>query len=76
MDARLLHQVWDVIETTQTDFLTQMDDPQLIQFLVAHLQDRNFLKPEDKANAKAYIYSRLLLIRELAQARQELCCPL
>ncbi len=76
MNSNLLHQVWEVIETTQTDMLTQLNDNQLVQVLVTSLKDRNQLPKNEEANAKAYIHSRLLLIRELAQSRRDLCCPL
>lgn len=76
MNSNLLRQVWDVIETTQTDILTQLNDKQLVQALVTNLKDRNLLPTDEEANARAYIHSRLLLIRELAQSREELCCPL
>ncbi|WP_299403303.1 hypothetical protein [Acaryochloris sp. IP29b_bin.148] len=76
MNSNLLRHVWDVIETTQTDLLTQLNDKQLVQVLVTNLRDRNVLPVNEEANATAYIRSRLLLIRELAQSREELCCPL
>lgn len=76
MNSNLLRQVWEVIEATQTDMLTQLNDSQLVQVLVANLKNRNQLPQDEEANAKAYIRSRLLLIRELAQSRRDLCCPL
>lgn len=76
MNANLLRQVWGVIETTQTDLLTQLNDKQLVQTLVANLKDRNLLPANEEANTKAYIQARLLLIRELAESRKALCCPL
>lgn len=76
MNANRLRQVWEVIETTQTDVLTRLNDQQLVQMLLASLKERNWLPTDEEANAKAYIQSRLLLIRELAQSRKELCCPL
>lgn len=76
MNANLLRQVWNVIETTQTDVLTQLDDHPLTQVLVATLKERDVLSMDEETNAKAYIQSRMLLIRESAHSRQELCCPL
>lgn len=76
MNANLLRQVWGVIETTQTDLLTQLNDKQLVQTLVANLKDRNLLPANEEANTKAYIQARLLLIRELAESRKGLYCPL
>ena len=76
MNANLLRQVWNVVETTQTDVLTQLDDPQLTQVLVTSLKERDLLSLDEETKTKAYIQSRMLLIRESAQSRQELCCPL
>lgn len=76
MNSSLLRHVWQVIETTQTDILTQLNDTQLVQTIVANLKDRNLLPTNEEARAKAYIQARVLLIRELAQSREELCCPL
>lgn len=76
MNSSLLRQVWEVVEATQTDILTQLNDMQLIHVLVANLKERNLIEEEEEANAKAYIRSRLLLIRELAESRKDLCCPL
>ncbi len=76
MNSSLLRQVWEVVEATQTDILTQLNDMQLVQVLVADLKDRNLLEKDEEANAQAYIRSRLILIRELAESRKDLCCPL
>ncbi|WP_299485513.1 hypothetical protein [Acaryochloris sp. IP29b_bin.137] len=76
MNSNRLRQVWEVIETTQTDVLTQLNDKQLVQVLLTNLKERNLLPTSEEANTKAYLQSRLLLIRELAQSRKELCCPL
>ena len=76
MNSSLLRQVWEVVEATQTDILTQLNDMQLTHVLVANLKEHSLLEKEEEANAKAYIHSRLLLIRELAESRKDLCCPL
>ncbi|NJK40907.1 MAG: hypothetical protein HC934_05270 [Acaryochloridaceae cyanobacterium SU_2_1] len=76
MNSNLLRQLWDLIETTQTETLTQLDDRQLIQVLMSDLKAQSFLQEEEEVKVMAYIRSRLLLIRELAQARQDLYCPI
>lgn len=76
MNSSLLRHVWQVIEMTQTDILTQLNDAQLVQTLVAKLKDRNLLPLNEEVHARSYIQDRLLLIRELAQSRKELCCPI
>lgn len=75
MNSNLLRKLWDLIESTQAETLTQLDDRQLVHILVADLQAQNSLKDEELISAIAYIRSRLLLIRESAQARQDLYCP-
>lgn len=66
MNSNLLHQLWMLIEATQPTFLLKLDDHSLIQWLVQQLRERQNLSGEEEKAARAYIRSRLLLIRDVA----------
>jgi hypothetical protein len=66
MTTRLIRQLWKLIDATQTAFLLKLDDPTLVQWLVQQLREQQCLSQEEEVAAKAYIQSRLLLIREIA----------
>jgi hypothetical protein len=63
MTPNLLHQLWKLIENSQAGFLL-LDDQSLVQGLTQKLREHQALSREEEAEAKAYIQSRLLLIRE------------
>ncbi len=64
MTSNLLHQLWKLVENSSVVFL-QLDDQSLVQRLTQQLRERQALSYEEEAEAKAYIQSRLLLIREV-----------
>lgn len=65
MNSSLLHQLWMLIEATQSNFLLKLDDQSLIQWLVQQLREKQSLSHEEENAARMYIRSRLLLIREV-----------
>jgi len=65
MNSNLLHQLWMLIEATQSNFLLKLDDQSLIQWLVQQLREKQSLSHEEENAARLYIRSRLLLIREV-----------
>ncbi|MFM7423621.1 MAG: hypothetical protein ACKO7W_01240 [Elainella sp.] len=64
MTSNLLHQLWRLVENSPAAFLL-LDDQSLIQRLTQQLRERQDLSCEEEAEARAYIQSRLLLIREV-----------
>lgn len=65
MNSNLLHQLWMLIEATQSNFLLKLDDQSLVQWLIQQLRERQNLSHEEEKAASAYIRSRLLLIRDV-----------
>jgi hypothetical protein len=58
-----------VIEETHASLLLKLSDADLLQQLLIQLADRKQLNVEEVCGVRAYIYSRIPLIRDDAQAR-------
>lgn len=65
MTTNLLHQLWKLVENSHS-FILGLDDSSLIEWLTQQLSQRQALTYEVESEAKAYIQSKLLLIRDLA----------
>ena len=64
-----LRQIWSVIEETHASLLLKLSDAELLQQLLMQLADKKQLNIEEVCDIRAYIYSRIPLIRDGAQAR-------
>ena len=64
-----LRQVWSVIEETHASLLLKLSDTELLQQLLIQLVDKKQLNVEEVCDVRAYIYSRIPLIRDDAQER-------
>ena len=64
-----LRQIWSVIEETHASLVLKLSDAELLQQLLIQLVDKNQLNVEEVCEVRAYIYSRIPLIRDDAQAR-------
>lgn len=64
-----LRQIWSVIEENHASLLLKLSDAELLQQLLIQLADKKQLDVEEVCNVRAYIYSRIPLIRDDAQAR-------
>lgn len=69
MTPSILRYVWSVIEETHTSFLLKLSDVELLEHLLVQLADSKQLNVQELCNVRVYIYSRIPLIREDAQAR-------
>ena len=65
----ILRYVWSVIEETQANILLKLSDVELLEHLLVQLADGKQLNVEELCTVRVYIYSRIPLIREDAQAR-------
>ena len=64
-----LRQLWSVIEQTHASLLLKLSDAELLQQLLIQISDKTQLNVAEICGIKAYIYSRIPLIRDSAQAR-------
>jgi len=69
MNTSLLHQLWLLIEETQTSLLLRLNDTELVKHLVKQLNKKAILSQEQMDNMSDYISSKTTLIRDLAQIR-------
>lgn len=69
MTPTILRQMWSVVETTQSNTLLKLDDATLVQWLLKQTKDKASLDQDEIHILSDYIYSRLNLIRDLAQER-------
>jgi succinate dehydrogenase flavin-adding protein (antitoxin of CptAB toxin-antitoxin module) len=69
MTPTILRQLWSVVETTQSNTLLKLDDASLVQWLLKQTKNQASLDQQEIHVLSDYIYSRLNLIRDLAQER-------
>ncbi|MBW4613752.1 MAG: hypothetical protein KME21_10820 [Desmonostoc vinosum HA7617-LM4] len=69
MNSSTLRQLWFVIEQTQTSILLGFNDADLVQQLLKQLERDRLLSGEEINTTRAYLRSRVPLIRDLAMAR-------
>jgi hypothetical protein len=66
MTPDAIHELWSLVESTQTNVLLNLDDTSLVRWLIKHLKQKGI---QDTVACNAYISSRLPLIRDLASNR-------
>lgn len=69
MNPTMLRQLWSLIEKSQANLLLKLDDASLVQWLLKQFKQERTLNHEEMHVLNDYLYTRLSLIRELAQQR-------
>lgn len=69
INTSTLRQLWSVIEQTQSSLLLKLSNTDLVKRLLGELDNKKALSSEEVSTLRAYIYSKTILIRDLAQAR-------
>ncbi|WP_422730892.1 hypothetical protein [Nostoc cycadae] len=72
VNSKILRQLWAVVEQTQSSTLLGLSDKDLVKLLLGQIESNKVLDSEETLSLTDYIYSRTLLIRDLAQARSAL----
>jgi len=67
--AKMIQQIWAVIESTQVTTLLQFDDAALVQLLLQQLKVKQGLDAQADGSLNTYIKSKLPLIRDTAEGR-------
>ncbi|MBW4520162.1 MAG: hypothetical protein KME16_10745 [Scytolyngbya sp. HA4215-MV1] len=70
MSPLLLRHLWSLIEATQASTLLNLDDANLVQWLLRQLDSQRSLNHQEADLLNHYIRSKLSLIRDLAQERR------
>lgn len=71
LNAAELRQLWGLIEETQSSILLNFSDSELIQELVGQMEAKDLINTSETKLLRAYLNSRLLLIRDFAHARTQ-----
>lgn len=69
MDSATLRQLWSAVEDTQTSILLRLSDSELIDHVIAKLDNRQPLDREEMTDVSDYLRGKTSLIRDLAQSR-------
>ncbi|WGV23625.1 hypothetical protein [Halotia branconii] len=73
INSKILRQLWSIVEETQTSTLLGLNDTDLVKQLLEQIEKQKALNPQETNTLSAYIHSKTLLIRDLAQARLVNC---
>jgi hypothetical protein len=69
VQAILLHQLWHIINEVQTQTVFELSDRDLVEQLVSLVDRKQPLSIEENNLVRAYLDTKLPLIRDLADAR-------
>jgi hypothetical protein len=69
MTPLMLRQLWALVETSQTSILLNLDDNNLVQWLLRRIRAERSLDHNETDVLASYIHSKLTLIRDLAEER-------
>lgn len=70
MTPKMMRQLWAMIESTQVNTLLQLDDLNLVQWLLKQFSAQQVIDAQETSSLKTYINSRLSLIRDTAEERK------
>lgn len=76
MSAPLLRQIWQMIEEIPHHSMGRLDDSGLVTWVLSHLENRQHMQTDERKAAEGYLYDHMMLIRDIADSQQQLCCPL
>lgn len=65
----MLRELWSLIEKTQVKTLLSLDDASLVQSLSRQFQKKQTLEHHEIDVLRAYLKSKLSLIRDMAEGR-------
>jgi hypothetical protein len=69
VETSLLHQLWHIINETQTQIVLELDDLNLVKYISIELGKKRILSFEEDNLVRCYIAAKIPLIRDLANAR-------
>lgn len=69
MSPLMLRELWSLIEKTQVKTLLTLDDNSLVQWLSRQFQQKQALEHHEIDILRAYLKSKLSLIRDMAEGR-------
>ena len=70
LNSSTLQTIWSLIETTSTRTILGKSDRELAQYLLTELEIKQPLNLQEHDSVIGYIYSKMTLIRDLADSRE------
>ncbi|MFN6462758.1 MAG: hypothetical protein RMZ41_013050 [Nostoc sp. DedVER02] len=67
--AKMMQQLWAVIESTQVNTLLHFDDAALVQLLLQQVKAKQVIDAQADSSLNTYIKAKLPLIRDTAEGR-------
>lgn len=68
METSMIHRLWHLIDSTQTNDITGRSDGELVQFLASQLIAGQPVSEQKESLIQSYIGTRLHLIRDLVSS--------
>ena len=72
MTPKMMRQLWAMIESTQVSTLLQLDDLNLVLWLLKQFTTQQAIDAHEASSLTTYINSRLPLIRDTAEERKSI----
>lgn len=69
MTPRMIREIWELIEETQSSTLLTLDDNSLVTWIVSEMDSTHPLDRQEADTYSHYVRSRLPLIRDVVDAR-------
>jgi hypothetical protein len=70
LSARIMRQLWTIIDSMQVSTLLQFDDAALVQLLLNQFAAEQSIDAQATHNLNTYLQSRLPLIRDIAEEKR------
>lgn len=70
LSARIMRQLWTVIDSMQVNTLLQFDDAALVQLLLNQFAAEQSIDAQATHSLNTYLQSRLPLIRDIAEEKR------
>ncbi|MDJ0716712.1 MAG: hypothetical protein QNJ54_21265 [Prochloraceae cyanobacterium] len=70
LNSSTLQKIWSLIEITSTQTILGKSDRELVLYLLRQLENKHDLNLQEYDSATDYIYSKMTLIRDLADSRE------
>ena len=68
LESKIIHAVWSSVSALNKQVLLQLDDSDLIQQIMKHIDTSSSLSSDDRQDLIGYISSKMMLIRDIAES--------
>lgn len=68
LESRIIHAVWTAVSALNQQVLLQLNDRDLIQQIMKHIDTSSTLSSKDRQDLIGYLSSKTMLIRDIAES--------